>query len=527
IVKYSNKFKSKIKTFKSEIEFLVDSPNKNIASLAMNTLFKIGDKSSLSLLLETLSQRISNLPETMKLELLSTVTIACQKYPLKLNELVKIMSRILQNEPNFKPKQFIVTEFEKIIESDDKLREICLANLCDFIEDCEYSDLTLQILNIIGTNAVRSKTPSNYIRYVYNRITLELPLVRCAAVDALANIGKTVPALANYVKVLIQKCLNDSDDDVRDRAIINLAFFNIENDVNNNLKQFTSGFLDNLEYSAEIFLKENNKETFTMNNLKEKPKTKEDQKQKEIIENFEEKNDFAKIGDFGEKLKTTDFEKLTEIESEYFTECRKHIFGLKIVLEFRIKNEVENSILDKIKIFINENPKFFKINKFVQNENKIGFGDIATCFVVLDRKSEIFFAKTKCKMEFVTKQNGEEIEDEYILEDLNFKLKDFILPKKLNFGDFKTNWEKSKNCETIEKLVYLSRKDNLSKSVETLEETLKMATIQRVRKKDKEILNLMAKTCNLGTEENFKDLMVRAVLTNLVENSQQKVVLQV
>ena len=44
-----------------------------------------------------------------------------------------------------------------------------LAHLCEFIEDCEFTFLSAQILHLLGTEGPKTKEPSKYIRYIYNR----------------------------------------------------------------------------------------------------------------------------------------------------------------------------------------------------------------------------------------------------------------------------------------------------------------------------------------------------------------------
>ena len=49
-------------------------------------------------------------------------------------------------------------------------------------------------------------------------MNLEKAVIRAAAVSALANIAFNVPSLVDSILLLLQKCLNDSDDEVRERA---------------------------------------------------------------------------------------------------------------------------------------------------------------------------------------------------------------------------------------------------------------------------------------------------------------------
>ncbi len=64
----------------------------------------------------------------------------------------------------------------------------------------------------------KAKNPSTYIRFIYNRVNLEKAVIRASAVSALAAFAHQVPGLRKSIIILLQKCLTDSDDEVRERA---------------------------------------------------------------------------------------------------------------------------------------------------------------------------------------------------------------------------------------------------------------------------------------------------------------------
>ena len=76
----------------------------------------------------------------------------------------------------------------------------------------------------------KTKQPTKYIRYIYNRVVLENAVVRAAAVTALAKfgVGQKDPEVKRSVTVLLTRCLDDTDDEVRDRAVLNLRLMNEE-----------------------------------------------------------------------------------------------------------------------------------------------------------------------------------------------------------------------------------------------------------------------------------------------------------
>lgn len=56
-----------------------------------------------------------------------------------------------------------------------------LDHLCEFIEDCEHTTLAVRIIHLLGREGPRTRHPARYIRFVYNRVILEVhtPLNSC------------------------------------------------------------------------------------------------------------------------------------------------------------------------------------------------------------------------------------------------------------------------------------------------------------------------------------------------------------
>src|SRR6202020_241826 len=108
-----------------------------------------------------------------------------------------------------------------------------LMQLCEFIEDCEYSNLAVRILHLLGSEGPKTSHPTKYIRYIYNRVVLENAIVRAAAVTALAKfgVGQKDPEVKRSVQVLLTRCLDDVDDEVRDRAALNLRLMKETDDM--------------------------------------------------------------------------------------------------------------------------------------------------------------------------------------------------------------------------------------------------------------------------------------------------------
>jgi coatomer protein complex subunit gamma len=94
-----------------------------------------------------------------------------------------------------------------------------LTHLCELIEECEHTSLAVRILQLLGREGPRTKQPSKYIRFIYNRVILESAAVRAAAVSALSHFGATCEDLLPNILVLLQRSQMVTDDDeVNDRA---------------------------------------------------------------------------------------------------------------------------------------------------------------------------------------------------------------------------------------------------------------------------------------------------------------------
>lgn len=114
-----------------------------------------------------------------------------------------------------------------------------LSQLCEFIEDCEFTKLSVRILHLLGVEGPKAPQPSKYIRYIYNRVILENAIVRAAAVSSLAKFGVNVAdagvkssinvlltryvfSIGDWEGLTLSRCLDDVDDEVRDRAALYL-----------------------------------------------------------------------------------------------------------------------------------------------------------------------------------------------------------------------------------------------------------------------------------------------------------------
>ena len=211
-----------------DIEGLISDQNRNIATLAVTTLLKTGDVESVDRLIKEISNFMGELSDEFKVILISAVHTLCGKFPQKYRVLIVFLSDILREEGGYTYKKAIIDSILGIMKDVPESKEMALSSLCEFIEDCEFAQLSIQVLDLVGREGPNTSLPSRYIRYIYNRVILETPPIRSAAVQALASFGIRLPALRPSIIKLLRRILHDSDDEVRDRATFFLSLLEKE-----------------------------------------------------------------------------------------------------------------------------------------------------------------------------------------------------------------------------------------------------------------------------------------------------------
>ena len=215
-----------------DIELLISNSNRSIATFAITTLLKTGNEASVDRLMKQISGFMSEITDEFKITIVEAIRTLCLKFPNKQAGMLTFLSGILRDEGGYEFKRAVVESMFDLIKFVPDSKEEALAHLCEFIEDCEFTKLAVRILHLIGLEGPKTAQPTKYIRYIYNRVVLENAIVRAAAVTALAKfgVGQKDPEVKKSVRVLLTRCLDDVDDEVRDRAALNLRLMNEEDD---------------------------------------------------------------------------------------------------------------------------------------------------------------------------------------------------------------------------------------------------------------------------------------------------------
>ena len=478
-----------LKTCNLDMENLITDSNRSIATLAITTLLKTGNESSVERLMKQITSFLTEISDEFKIVVVNAIKSLCLKFPKKHAVMMTFLSGVLRDEGGYEYKKVVVDTIVDIISHVPEAKETALEHLCEFIEDCEFTTLLVSILHMLGDQGPSSNNPRKYIRFVYNRLILENATVRAAAVAALARFGTQVDALRPSVLVLLKRCLADPDDEVRDRA----TFY--ANMVENAKPAHVSKYVVNA-LPVSIKALEKSLCDYTAADPTETPfdistvPLQEAEKPKDTGDPFEDmaiaqssKADNSSMGteeyrtqlaavtafeDFGPLFKSSAVVKLTEAETEYICTCIKHVFAEHIVFQFNLTNTLNDQILEKVKVVLTELEEddciIVPAAQLKHDEPSVAYTAIA-----LDTsETEQTFT---CQLDFVVRdcdpETGEmddgEYPDTYALEDIDINISDMMMAiEKPNFG---AAWEELAEAHESEDTYDLSSMDDIEDAI--------------------------------------------------------------
>jgi coatomer protein complex subunit gamma len=373
--------------------------------------------------------------------------------------------------------------------------------LCEFIEDCEFTFLSVQVLHVLGQEGPTTKDPARYIRYIYNRIILENATVRAAAVSALASFGAHVPELTPRIVVLLKRALYDNDDEVRDRAMLYLTQLGGAAGGSEAIIPHLEVNLAAMESALQVYLSlGDTQQVFDVSSVpKVVPEAKLPKAQAPAAATaagaapgrpgaaataagpapdaaygaiIKARSEFASLGKL---FKSCAPVRLTEEDTEYVIHAVKHIFPEHIVFQFDCTNTIAEQRLENVTVMMDlaDAPAFEA--ESVLPLPSMPLNEVGQCFSVLRRPAGgVASGKMANVLKFVVKEidpssgeaEEEGYEDEYQLEDVEVSAADFVKP--LLLGNFRGVWEELEPATEREDDYGLGPRESLQDTVETV-----------------------------------------------------------
>ncbi|KAG0004073.1 coatomer subunit gamma [Entomortierella chlamydospora] len=477
-----------------DMENMITDQNRSISTFAITTLLKTGNEASVERLMKQISGFMSEITDESKVLVVEAVGSLCIKFPAKHHVMLSFLSGALRDDGGYDFKRAVVEAIFNFVKYIPESKEAALSHLCEIIEDCEYSKLSVKILHLLGVEGPKCPQPTKYIRYIYNRVILENAVVRGAAVSALAKFGVNVEdeAVKQSVKVLLSRCLDDADDEVRDRATMYLNVIK-SGDEKGYVKDDSTYALAYLERQLLNYVS-NPELADTPFDLSTVPKIsrQEEQESRGPLEqagaiqslggrispphsgtasngagarpaasttpSLDQQAVYAQklaevpeFASFGPLFKSTAKPvELTESETEYVVSCVKHVFAQHIVFQFNIKNTLNDSVLEDVNVLMTpDNDEVSLVEKVLIPAPQLvydvpGIAYVAFERTVLEDYPECTFTN---ELKFIVKdcdpQTGEPdeegFEDDYQVEEVSLAIADFVLPSYI--PSFNKAWE--------------------------------------------------------------------------------------
>lgn len=510
-----------------DMEPLLSDSNRNTATLALTTLLKTGHESSVERLVKQITSFMSDISDAFKIDVVRAVKGLCLQYPNKYKTLMSFLSSNLREDGTADFKKDLVEALILIISQVPAAREVGLLHLCEFIEDCEYPNLSTRILGFLGDEVPSTSNPSKYIRFIYNRLILENALVRAAAVDALTKIAMKCSSLRRDVLILLRFGENDNDDEVRDRISLYSAVLSqcLENDSKDTQASFQVLVSSDMPFSldamydclldhvqsdkkgtmfdfgslpseeahaaqmkAQAALQGDKKKPGEFKAAKADAPQEKEQKASASAELARVLGEIVQDGELGPLQHTCRPKPLTESEAEYTVQLIKHIFKDHLVLEMYVSNTVQGITLENVEVRLTGiEPNW--VESGASAISRLTYGQQASAHVVLRKNAgaDVAGAVTGnfgATLRFTVKEDGDDLgyEDDYPVEAVCITTGDYMFPRPLQQGQFKSVWEQlsAQGVETTQKLSLNFK--SLEAAVEAIIGTLNMEPCDKTGK---------------------------------------------
>lgn len=475
-----------------DMENLITDPNRSVATYAITTLLKTGTEASVDRLMKQISTFMSEISDEFKVIVVDAIRSLTLKFPTKQVTMLAFLSGVLRDEGGYEFKKAVVEAIFDMIRFIGDCKEAALAHLCEFIEDCEFTKLSVRVLHVLGSEGPKMLTPQKYIRYIYNRVILENAIVRAAAVNALAKFGVNDKALAGRIEVLLTRCLDDVDDEVRDRAALNLKLLSNTKLAERLIKDESSFKLNDLETQLQNYLTAGpSSAAFDASSV---ARISREEAQQEALRaktaaasqvamasegsskvastsaagaqangggassSFadaqsayaSELSSISQLSSYGPLLKSSSKPvELTERETEYVVTAVKHVYSEHIVLQFNVTNTLSEAVLEDVAVVVGGVEEAGLTEDFILPVGLLNqespSGKVYVSFTRNGGANEFPQGSLTATLRFTTKEvdpssgevEEEGFEDSYEIEALDLGVSDYVQPR---FCDFEREW---------------------------------------------------------------------------------------
>ncbi|XP_029766676.1 coatomer subunit gamma-2 [Terrapene carolina triunguis] len=354
-----------------------------------------------------------------------------------------------------------------------------------------------------------------------------------AAVSALAKFGAQNESLLPSILVLLQRCMMDSDDEVRDRATFYLNVLQ-QRQIALNAAYIFNGLtvsVPGMEKALHQYTLEPSDKPFDMKTVPLATAPIFEQKAEiALVASKPEKiapsrhdifqEQLAAIPEFkslGPLFKSSEPVQLTEAETEYFVCCTKHVFTNHMVFQFDCTNTLNDQLLERVTVQMEPSDAYDVIRSIPAASLSYNQPGMCYTLVRLPQDDPTAVACTfSCTMKFTVRDcnpntgvpEDDGYDDEYVLEDLEVTVSDHI--QKVLKPNFAAAWEEVGDDFEKEETFALSSIKTLDEAVGNI---IKFLGMQPCERSDKVPENKNSHTLYLaGVYRGGYDVLVRSRL---------------
>ncbi|KAK7677301.1 hypothetical protein QCA50_019728 [Cerrena zonata] len=393
-------------------------------------------------LIAKMTSLMDEITEDFKIVIIEAIENLALKFPSKHKKLVSFLTDLLRDDGSLQLKSSIVDALFDLIKflPDESAKQLILMNLCEFIEDCEFTELSFAVV--------------------------------CGG------------EVSKNVKILLSRCLNDVDDEVRDRTALSLklidkeakklvvteskfdlsalenklthylndeANFSVKFDINE-VPVISNDELKSLEYNQKIQKLEAAATTSDEAESSKGNKSDGDAKkssndnandllkQQQYAQELSTVPEFADYGKLSKSTSTPIY--LTDKENEFVVTVVKHFFieSNKLVLQFDITNTLSHLLLQDVSVIAQSDNELYQ-EDFIIPLTELKPSQTGTVYVSLSTPTigdEELLAAFGNTLSYTNKEiidedgnvdpSDEGWSDEYQIEDLEITPGDFIIP---------------------------------------------------------------------------------------------------
>lgn len=393
---------------------LMKHRNSSLAATASICVLKLGDENHV----EVTTKRILRNCRLWAGPLLCSVAEECCKFAgrlhnEKLTEVVVFLLRIAKGQQD----KFTILKY--ILTTEGIPREHLLPRLSEYLEDWDSLIIARTICDFISGEVSKLKDPSLLIPVLFNRINLDVTIVRMSAISTLAAIAGTSDQLKQQIVPLLELFTEDEADPVREEILLFINALKTGIDLSTIMTEFS---------------------------IHDETEKEEAEKQEEAKENDEHFAEFIPVSlrpefeKYGKVVYKTDSIDLTDADSEFVVSYFVNIFEKHIVLEFLCTNTIEGVDLANVTVELEDADVIETIAA-----DSIKFQQTASMCCVLERTQPMIFGRYKATLHYT--QVDDENEDEWSLDDVSLGCQTWMKPYKV--PNFLESWEQYQENEAV------------------------------------------------------------------------------